>query len=57
MKVLVKIVTDKQLMSSIVSVIGAIVAACAAGCKLAASDVCVEINPYSCFTNNVEIVK
>lgn len=57
MKVLIKILTDKQLMSSIVSVVGAIVAACAAGCKLTATDICVEVNPYPSHTNLVEVVR
>ena len=57
MKVLIKILTDKQVMTAIISVIGAIVAACAAGCKLTATDICVEVNPYPSHTNLVEVVR
>lgn len=54
MSIIIKLLRDKQVLTSIISILGAIVAAFAAGCKLVATDFAFELDPFGVTTNIVE---
>ena len=55
---LLKLLGNKDIILPIMSALGALISAICAGCKLCASNITLEVNPYNTTTNSVmEIIR